>query len=346
MSGSRKVLIERIVTLAVVLGLMAVAGVVAGFIAYSAGSSGAVTSTIVETGSSLQAPLFGAWAPGYQAAHADTLVAASSTDSGTGIKDAESGLVAIGAADLPAGDVKGIESIPLTVAGVAVICNLPGIPSVHLNGQVLAAIYAGRITSWDDPAIRALNPGVRLPALTIRPLERADSSGTTYQFTSYLQAQSATGWPVAAKTQQWPAGLAVTGSNAMVSGAAGVRGSIAYVGVSYESVATAQYHLQIAALADGAGKFLLPTRANIATAVAESNGTTLIGTRNGYPVVNLEYAVVKTSQAQPGSATAIRQFLDWALTTGSTDKYLAGLNFLPLPATTLAASEKMVSAIR
>jgi phosphate transport system substrate-binding protein len=341
--------LERITGYAVIVLILAVIGSVVGFISYSAGSASAIRSTIVETGSSLQAPLFAEWSPAYQQSHQGVLVAAASTDSGTGITDAANGLAAIGAADLPAGSVKGVISIPVTVAGVAVVYNLPGISSVHLNGQVLAAIYAGRITSWDDPAIRALNPGVRLPALAIRPLERSDSSGTTYQFTSYLQAQSSTGWPTPAKTQNWPAGTQEQGSNAMVSGCGLVKGCVAYVGVSYEGVATTQYKLGIAALADGAGKFLLPTRENIARAVAQFaplGQTVLIGATNGYPIVNYEYVVVRPLQTSGQAATAIRQFLDWALTTGSTDKYLSSLNFEPLPASVLAASKELTGEIR
>lgn len=343
---SAKRLIQAAVVGAMTVVLLAF-GAAIGFIVNAAGSSGAVSSTIVETGSSLQAPLFGEWAPAYQSVHTHVLVAAAATDSGTGIKDAENGLAAIGAADLPAPAAKGIISIPLTVAGVAVIYNLPGYPSVHLNGTVLGSIYSGKITRWNDPAIAALNSGLKLPDMAIRPLERADSSGTTFQFTSYLQAQSPTRWPIPAKTQNWPVGTGEQGSNAMVTGCAAVKGCVAYAGVSYDGVAQQQYHLQVAALADGSGKFLLPTRANIAAAVAAFHGApVMINARNGYPVVNYEYAVVKSQQSSGQAAAAIRQFLRWAVTSGSTGKYLSALNFEPLPASALAQAQQKISEIR
>ena len=186
--------------------VIAAVGAAVGFVISSATGAGAVTSTVVETGSSLLAPWFGELGPAYQSVRPDTLVAGSSTDSGTGIKDAEEGLAAIGAADLSAGQVKGMLSIPITVASVAIAYNVPSVRAVHLNGVVLAGMYSGRITRWNDPRIAALNPGVTLPDTAVLPLERSDSSGTTYQFTSYLQAQSSDGWPIAGKTENWPGG--------------------------------------------------------------------------------------------------------------------------------------------
>ena len=135
----------------------------------------------------------------------------------------------------------------------------------------------------------------------------------------------------------------------MVTGCAKVPGCVSYIGVSYAGVAETQYHLQMAALADGAGKYLLPSRVNLAAALAYFNPSgveTMIGARNGYPMINFEFAVVKEHQVQSGGAASIREFLDWAVTTGSQSRYLAGLYFEPLPPKVLALSEQMIAKIR
>lgn len=331
--------------LAVVL-LLAAAGTVVGFTVASAGGANAIHTTLLETGASTLSGYFGEEANGYKHVDPGVLVVPATTDSGTGIKDAENGLAAIGAADLPAPATKGIISIPITVAGVAVVYNMPF--PLNIDGKVLAAIYAGRIVSWDDPALKALNPGVKLPATAIKPLERSDSSGTTFQFTRYLQEQSPYGWPQAAKTQNWPGGTGEQGSNAMITGCSQTPGCIAYVGVGYDGVAVSQYHLHIAAVADKAGQFLLPTQANMAKAVAQfapqftSGIVSMINSDHGYPMVNYEWAVVKRHQANP----VVSQFLNWVVTAGASGKYLGPLNFLPLPSNVLAVADTEIASVK
>ena len=197
-----------------------------------------------ETGSTLLLPLVSAWQVAYGTLNPKVLVTTSGTGSGAGISDAAAGSVDIGGSDayLSPADISqhpGLENIPLAVAALMVNYNVPGVTRpLRLSGKVLAGIYAGQITAWTDPAIRALNPNVALPSLKIVPLHRADSSGSTFLFTSDLERPGPE--RVAASnvgtTINWPGvpgAQAETGSGSMVKGCAAIRGCIAYIGVSY-----------------------------------------------------------------------------------------------------------------
>ena len=328
--------------------------------ASSPASSG--SSTVSETGSTLLLPLVSAWQVAYTAANPKILITTSGTGSGTGIADAAAGTVNIGGSDayLSSADVSqfpGLENIPLSVAALNVDYNLPGVKKpVNLNGTVLAQIYGGKITAWNAPAIAALNKGVSLPSTKIVTLHRADSSGSTFLFTSYLNAQDASGWPTAnvGTTVSWPSvagATAETGSGGMVKGCAAIKGCIAYIGVSYNTQATAA-GLGMASLANKSGQFVQDTPTTIAAALATFSGATpasgtqsLINGSAGYPIINYEYAIVKATQPSPATATAIKNFLGWGITSGSSTKFLTPVNFVALPSNVLSISQALIAKI-
>ncbi len=326
-------------------------------------SSAATSGKITETGSTLLFPLFGYWQSGYKSVAPKVSMTLGATGSGTGIADAASGLVNIGASDayLSASDMAqypGLDDIPLTVAALMVNYHVPGVTKpLNLNGTVLAEIYTGKITSWNDAAIKALNPGVSLPNLPIVTLRRADSSGSTFLFTSYLNSQDPSAWPSTdiGTTITWPkvAGqLAETGSGGMVTGCKATSGCIAYIGISYLAKTSAA-GLGEAALANKAGKFTQPTASTISTALSSfgappSDGAmSLIDTSaaGGYPIINYEYAIVKSTQPSATDASLIKAFLNWAVTTGNTSTYLSKVGFQPLPSAALAIAKSQISSI-
>jgi phosphate transport system substrate-binding protein len=324
---------------------------------------GATGKSISETGSTLLFPLFGSWQTAYSTANPSITITSGATGSGTGITDAADGLVNIGASDayLSSSDMStypGLINIPLTVAGLTVSYNLPGVKSLNLNGPVLAQIYTGKITTWNNAAIAKINPGVTLPSTKIVTLHRADSSGSTFLFTSYLNATDPSVWKSAdiGTTITWPSApgaLAETGSGGMVAACGTTKGCIAYVGVSYESKLTAA-GLAWAALENKAGKYTMPTSASISAALASfpsapaSGAEALINTSapTGYPIINYEYAIVKKTQPSAAEAKVVKAFLTWILTTGDTATYLTAVNFEPLPASTLATAKTLVSSIK
>jgi phosphate transport system substrate-binding protein len=325
-------------------------------------AANATGKSISETGSTLLFPLFGAWQTAYSTAHSTVTITSGATGSGTGIADASEGLVNIGASDayLSASDIikyPGLMDIPLTVAALTVTYNVPGVKSLNLNGTVLAEIYTGKITTWNDPAIAKLNPGVTLPATKIVTLHRADGSGSTFLFTSYMNAQDPSAWPSSdiGTTITWPTvpgALAETGSGGMVSGCGSTKGCIAYIGVSYESKITAA-GLTWAALGNKAGKYTLPTTSTITAALASfpaapaSGAEPLINTSaaGGYPIINYEYAIVKKTQPSAAEASAVKSFLSWILSSGDTSTYLSSVNFEPLPSATQSVATSLVNSI-
>jgi phosphate transport system substrate-binding protein len=317
---------------------------------------------ISETGSTLLFPLFGTWQTAYSTAEPSVTITSGATGSGTGIADASEGLVNIGASDayLSASDLEkypGLLNIPLAVASIDVWYNLPGIKSLNLNGTVLAQIYTGKITTWNDPAIAKLNPGVSLPSTKIVTLHRADSSGSTFLFTSYLSAQDPSAWPSSnvGTTITWPSApgaLAETGSGGMVTGCGSTKGCIAYIGVSYVAKAQAA-GLASAAVANKAGKFVQDSPASVGAALASfpaapsSGAEALINSSaaTGYPIINYEYAIVKKTQPSAAEASAVKAFLSWILTTGDSAKNLSTVGFVALPSATLSTAQSLVSSI-
>ena len=221
---------------------------------------------------------------------------------------------------------------------------------------MLAQIYSGKITKWNNSAIAALNKGVTLPSTTIVPLHRADSSGSTFLFTSYLNAQDPSGWTGSnvGTTVSWPSvpgATAETGSGGMVKGCAGIKGCIAYIGVSY-ATEIAKDGLGTAALANKGGQFVSACTSTITQALATfsgktpaSGGQSLINGTAGYPVINYEYAIVKTTQPSSAEATAVKNFLTWGITTGSSAKYLTPVNFVALPSNVLAIAKNLIAKI-
>jgi len=320
--------------------------------------------SLSETGSTLVYPLIGTWATAYHTQYPQVTISTAGTGSGAGIAGAAAGTADIGASDayLSSGNMAKnptLENIPLVVSALMVNYNIPGVSaSAHLklNGKVLAQIYSGKITKWNDSAITALNPGVSLPATAIVPLHRADSSGSTFLFTSYLNAQDPGDWSSSNvnTTVSWPSvsgALGETGSGGMVTGCQKTTGCIAYIGTSYLKKTTAA-KLGYAQLANGGSTYALPTTAEINTALATFSPQTpaneaqsLINGSTGYPIINYEYAIVNTKQSNADKATDIKAFLHWASTTGNGSTFLTPVGFVPLPSSVLSLSDAQIAKI-
>ncbi len=310
------------------------------------------------------APLFAEWGPTYHSQFSQVTLDTASSSSGQGISSAAAGTTDIGASDAylsPADVAKypNLVNIPLAVAAIMVVYNVPGVsPLTHLrlNGSVLARMFSGKIARWNDPAIRSLNPGVTLPGSAIVLVHRADSSGSTFLFTSYLNAQDPAGWSssLIGTTVAWPTQpgeTGTTGSAGIISTVASASGSIGYVGVSYLSKVVQNGEGEVA-LGNSAGNYLLPTASTIQAGLASFTNTPAnetISLINGpgaqvYPIINYEYAVVSTSQASPARAQDLRAFLDWAISLGTAQ--LAQVNFQPLPPSVVILSQAQIAKIK
>jgi len=321
-------------------------------------------ASITETGSTLLFPLISSWATAYQKLYTQVTITTGGTGSGTGLADAATGTVDMGASDAylsstAKSQTPSLLNIALAISAQQVNYNLPGVKNLKLDAAVLAQIYQGKITTWNDPAIKALNPGVSLPSMKIVPLHRADSSGDTFLFTSFLNAQDPSGWSSSnvGTTVTWPsvAGeLGEQGNGGMVQGCGATKGCVAYIGISYLSKTQAA-GLGEASLKNAAGKFVQPTPATITAAAAGFTSKTpasetlsmINGSApTGYPIVNYEYAIVNTKQSDPVKAEDVRAFLHWAVHDGQdAATYLDPVDFQPLPSSVVTLSDNQIAKI-
>lgn len=320
---------------------------------------------LTESGSSLLFPYLQQLVAGLTQAYPNIALAPAAGGSGKGISDAIAGTSKLGGTDAylspaQAAENKTLAQIPIVVSAQAINYNLPGVTGLKLNGDVLARIYQGKVTKWNDPAISTLNAGTTLPATAIVPVRRSDSSGDTFLFSSFLTAtnQAWSSGPSMGTTVPWPnvtGELTASGNPGMVQTCATTPGCIAYVGVSAEAAAQTA-HLGEASLKNAAGSFTTPTPDAIKAAVAAGSGKVADNLQanliNGdgaqsYPIVNFEYLVVNTSQPDADTAEALRTFFAYAIdpTKGATDANLAKANFVALPDAVLAKVKAAVAKI-
>lgn len=340
----------------------AVALGVSGMTAASAASNG----RLLETGSSLLYPLFNIWVPVYTKHHT-VQITTQSTGSGTGISQSVSGLAQIGASDAYLSNAlmkqhPDMLNIPLAISSQMVDYNVPGLNGDHLklSGPVLAGIYEGKITKWNDPAIAKLNPGVKLPDNTIVPIHRTDGSGDTFIFTQYLtDSDPQWGKTIAyGTTISWPAvsgGLGAEGNQGMVNTLHQTPYSVAYIGISFKS-AIDQDKMGEAKLENRAGKFVLPTDETVQAAANSDVSQTPADERislifapgdNSYPIINYEYSIVKQKQPSAEEAKELKAFLTWAISSngGNAVQFMRKVSFVPLPASVRKLSQAQIDKI-
>lgn len=195
---------------------------------------------VTGAGATFPAPVYSKWADSYNK-ETGVRINYQSVGSGAGIKQIESKTVSFGASDMPLTDEKlassGLFQFPTVIGGVVPVVNIPGLKSgqLRLTGKVIGDIFLGKINSWKDPAIAALNPGLKLPDALIMPIRRADGSGTTFLFTNYLskvnpdwKAKVGEGTAVS-----WPAGAGGKGNEGVSAYVARLQHSIGYVEYAY-----------------------------------------------------------------------------------------------------------------
>jgi phosphate transport system substrate-binding protein len=256
--------------------------------------------------------------------------------SGGGIKQITAHSVDFGASDAPMSDAEmqkapGIQHIP-TVAGAVVIAyNLPGVPAgLKFTGPVIANIYLGKIKNWNDPAIAGLNPGAKLPATPIVPVHRADGSGTTNIFTTYL-SQVSPDWKNAVgagKDVKWPGGTGGKGNPGVAALVKQTPGAVGYVELAYADANKIPY----GQVQNSSGAWISPT---IASTTAAATGVTLpadfrevitnTSAKDGYPITGFTFILVYKEGTKP----EVKKFLQWALTDGEKDAATNG--YAPLP---------------
>jgi phosphate transport system substrate-binding protein len=336
--------------------------------AAAAPSASSQSGTISEAGSGLLEPLMQKWATAYHQQFPAATISVSGGGSTQGISKAESGSVDIGASDayLSSGDVlvhPGLLNIPLAVSAQSVIYNLPGLrpagANVKLTGTLLADMYNGTITMWDDPRIEAINGGTTLPAIPVSPLHRTSGSGDTFIFTSYLSTQdpawnNSVGYGTLV---DWPAiatGKGVSGSDTMITTCASTAGCIGYNGVSYLSTEQSQ-GLGEAALQNGGGHYAIPNPQTIQAEVGKFIAITppnetiamIAGPGgDGYPIINYEYAIIEARQPSAARAQQVKDFLNWVISSQTATSLVGSVGFQPLPSDIKTLSQAQIARIK
>src|SRR6185437_11138966 len=233
--------------------------------------------------------------------------------------------VDFGASDAPMAPDK-LESgrllqFPTVMGAVVIIVNIPGVEmnKLRMSGETLADIYEGKIRKWNDPKLVEMNHDVTLPNLAIAPVYRADGSGTSFVYTSYLSAVSPT-WKssVGAGTSiRWPAGAGAKGNDGVAATVQNTRGAIGYVENAYAT----QNHLVTALLRNKAGHFVEPTIANFTSAAASADwgsaknyAVNLIdqGGEQSWPIVSPTFIELPKDPKDPVRSAAVMKFFDWA----------------------------------
>jgi phosphate transport system substrate-binding protein len=316
------------------------------------GAASASAAGLTGAGSTLVAPLMANWINGFEIKEGIP-VKYGSVGSGAGIAQITARTVDFGASDAPltpeqAAKCNECVQIPWALTGVGIGFHIQGVKKLNLTGPILAGIYFGKITNWNDPKIKKVNPGVKLPNLTITPVFRSDGSGDTYAFTNYLSKVSPA-WKSSvsyATSVQFPAGVGGKGNAGVTSTVTATNGAIGYITATYLVAAG----LGAAAVQNNAGNYELPNLKNIEAAAAivksvpANNEMHIVDPPKkatlAYPISTFTYAIVPHNAPQKGF---LQQFVTYCLTIGQ--KYGAALDFAPLPKVVLSAAKRSVGSL-
>jgi len=317
-------------------------------------STAAASANLTGAGSSLVAPLMLNWINGFEARMNGTVkVTYASVGSGAGIAQITARTVDFGASDAPltpeqASACNGCVQIPWGLTATGLAFNIKGVKKLRLSGKVIAGIYFGKITKWNDPKIKKLNPKTHLPGTPITPVFRSDGSGDTYAFTNYLSKVSKA-WKNErgfATSVSFPAGVGAKGNSGVTSVVQTTNGAIGYISASYIIAAG----LRAAAVQNEAGNFALPNLKNISNAaemvkkVPASNELHIVDPpkkfSSAYPISTFTYCIAPHDAAQK---SLLSEFVSYVLTTGQ--KYGAALDFAPLPKVVQKAGKRTLASL-
>lgn len=316
-------------------------------------SVASVAQEITGAGATFPAPIYAKWAADYNKA-TGVKVNYQSIGSGAGIKQIDSKTVDFGASDMPQTDEvlaqKGQFQFPAVIGGTVPVINIKGIApgQMKLDGQVLGDIYLGKITKWNDPAIKALNPTLPLPDAAISPVRRADGSGTTFNFTNYLsrvhpewKAKVGEGTAV-----NWPVGAGGKGNEGVAAFVSRLPNSIGYVEYSYVK----QNKMTYAVMKNKDGVFVTPNDTSFAAAAAGADWNksfyqliTDQPGKNAWPISTATFILMHLKQDKPSNATEVFKFFTWAYKNG--DQTAAALDYVPIPDNVIGSIEKSWSKV-
>jgi phosphate transport system substrate-binding protein len=325
------------------------AGVVVGAVLACA-AGGAFAADISGAGATFPYPIYAKWAEAYKAKTGIGLNY-QSIGSGGGIAQIKAKTVTFGASDKPLSPAElepaGLTQFPTVIGGVVPVVNIAGIKpgDMVLNGETLADIFLGKITKWNDAAIKKLNPTLNLPSQAIAIVHRSDGSGTSFIFTNYLSKRSPA-WASqvgAATSVEWPTGIGAKGNEGVAGNVAQTSGAIGYVEYAYAK----QNHLNYVRMINHDGATVSPTAAAFQAAAAKTDWAhakdfyVILTDQPGHDAWPIAGATFILVYKQPPDAAATREalkFFKWAYENGT--QLAESLDYVPLPPVTIQAIEK------
>jgi len=310
-------------------------------------------------GASFPQPIYSKWFSEY-AAKTNVKINYQPIGSGGGVKQFTEGTVDFGASDAPLSDteIASLKSpayhIPTVLGAVVMTYNLPEVTKpLNMTGPLIADIYLGKVTKWNDPAIVALNKDVKLPNKDILVVHRSDGSGTTYIFTDYLTSVSPA-WaagPGKGKDVQWPVGLGGAQNPGVMGQVSQVPGAIGYVELAFAR----QKKVPYAAIKNAAGAFVMPSIESVTEAASATAAKLPANTdfrvsivnapgKTAYPISSFTYLLVYETQPDAAKGKKLIDFLKWALHDG--EKEAASLDYAPLPANIVTMLDKRLASVK
>jgi phosphate transport system substrate-binding protein len=319
-----------------------------------AASTSAYAADITGAGSSFIYPVLAKWADGYKK---DTggVVNYQSIGSGAGIKQVEANTVTFGATDAPLKsqqlEKQGLAQWPMIMGAIVPVVNIDGVKAgdMMLDGKTLADIFQGKITKWDDPAIKKLNPKVKLPSAAISVVHRSDASGTSFNFTDYLSKVSPD-WKSkigSGTVVEWPAGVGAKGNEGVSANVGQTKNSIGYVEYAYAK----QNKLTYTGLVNKAGKAVQPTNEGFQAAAANADwahapGYYLILTNQpgdkSWPIVASTFILIHKDAADKAATQDALKFFKYSFEKGG--KSAEDLDYIPIPDSVVKQIEKTWSS--
>jgi phosphate transport system substrate-binding protein len=309
-------------------------------------------------GATFPFPIYSKWFSEYNKLHPNALINYQSIGSGGGIRQLSAGTVFFGATDGPMTNEQitaagfRILHLPTVLGGVVPVYNIPDVNAdLRFTGKTLADIFLGRITKWNDPAIKATNPNVNLPNLDITVAHRSDGSGTSYIWCDYLSKVS----PDYRKTVgvatavNWPVGVGGKGNEGVAGLVKQTPGSIGYVELIY----AIQNKISYGAVQNAAGEFIRASTETVSNAAAVAAkqmpkdfrvSITNAPGKNVYPISSFTWLLVQQSPSDRTRSAIMKDFVKWALTTGQ--KFAPELGYAPLPAEVVALELQALNTVK
>jgi phosphate transport system substrate-binding protein len=319
-----------------------------------AASTSAFAADITGAGSTFVFPILSKWADAYKKESGNG-INYQSIGSGGGIKQIQAKTVTFGATDMPLKveqlEKDGLVQWPMVMGAIVPVVNLEGVKpgEVVLDGPTLADIYLGKITKWDDPAVKKLNPNVKLPTEAITVVRRSDGSGTTFNFTDYLSKVSAE-WKTKAGSGtavEWPVGVGAKGNEGVAGNVSQTKNSIGYVEYAYAM----QNKLTYTALVNKAGKTVQPAMGAFQAAAsnadwAKAPGYYVILTdqsgEQSWPITASTFILMQKEAADKAASAEAVKFFKWAFAKGG--KMAEELDYIPMPEAVVKLIDKTLSS--